>query len=122
MQSPKVGKAPLRVLDLIRFNKDYKVYNNTIHFYNSLYEILVNKNTYPLLAHETLTFKLTTREDKNGWITRSFPVELSTIYRGLERNDLLIETELFNCTTLNDRSQLAINIVKSRSSISLRGL
>ena len=37
MQSPKVGKAPLRVLDLIRFNKDYKVYNNTIHFYNSLY-------------------------------------------------------------------------------------
>lgn len=83
MQSPKVGRAPLKLRDLIRFNKDYKVYNNTIHFYNFLYVVEINKNAYPLLTHEVISIKLTTKNSNSQYISRRFTVPLPTIYRGL---------------------------------------
>lgn len=35
----KNKRPPMRVRDLVKINKEYKVYNNIINFYNFLYEI-----------------------------------------------------------------------------------
>lgn len=37
--SSKNRRAPLKVRDIIKINKEYKVYNRVIHFYNFLYEL-----------------------------------------------------------------------------------
>jgi hypothetical protein len=35
----KNKRPPMRVRDLVKINKEYKVYNDIINFYNFLYEI-----------------------------------------------------------------------------------
>lgn len=56
--SSKTNRPPLKLRDLVKINKEYKVYNSVINFYNFLFEIEIQKSALPLLDNEIIKVRL----------------------------------------------------------------
>ena len=69
--------SSVKVRDLIRYNKDYKVYNNNIHFYNFLYVIEIKVSGLFENGMNTVKVRLSSKSNKGYIKVRTYLLQLN---------------------------------------------
>ena len=74
LQGDTAGRKPVKVRELIKVNREYRVYNKIIHFYNFLYAVEIQKSLFdsPSITQAAVQLNFMTKNAQGECKIRSF--------------------------------------------------